>query len=99
MHLIEFLQKSDCSFNRNGNWYSSVKAAGHINMKYSYLRKKGLINSAEQFIDRAASRSSMSGKPYLVRCDDSEAILSSTWFSDELKRYRKISDNKDADYK
>ena len=43
---------------------------------------------AEQFIDRAASRSSMSGQSYLVRCGDSRPVQNSDWFTDELKRFR-----------
>ena len=61
LHLFEYLKKSNCEFNRNGSWYSSAEAAKHLEIKYRYLIKKGLVNTAEQFIDRTASRSSMSG--------------------------------------
>jgi Family of unknown function (DUF5329) len=88
VHLFEYLENSNCEFNRNGTWYSTYKAVKHIEKKYRYYMKKGLINSAEQFIDRAASRSSMSGKSYLVRCGNSRAVESSTWFTEELKRFR-----------
>ena len=87
LHLFEYLAKSNCEFNRNGVWYDPEKARKHIEKKYRYLSKIGLINSAEQFIDRAASQSSMSGKSYLVRCGQS-TVPSSTWFSNELKRFR-----------
>ncbi len=88
LHLFEYLENSNCEFNRNGTWYSTHKAVKHIKKKYRYYMKKGLINSAEQFIDRAASRSSMSGKSYLVRCGDSGPVESSTWLTRELKRFR-----------
>ena len=88
VHLLAYLEDSNCEFNRNGTWYSTYKAVKHIEKKYRYYMKKGQINSAEQFIDRAASRSSMSGKSYLVRCGNSRPVESSTWFTEELKRFR-----------
>ena len=91
LHLFEYLKKSSCEFNRNGSWYSSSEAVNHLETKYRYLNKKGLINTAEQFIDRAASRSSMSGQSYLVRCGDSKPIQSSDWFTHELRRFREAS--------
>jgi len=92
LHLFDSLEKSNCEFNRNGSWYSPQEAAKHLERKYHYLVKKGLINSAEQFIDRAASRSSLSGESYLVRCGDSRPIKSSDWFTDELKKLRESHD-------
>ena len=91
-HLFDYLEKSNCEFNRNGTWYVSQEAVTHLKRKYQWLLKKGLINSAEQFIDRAASRSSMSGEPYLVRCGGSKPIDSSNWFTDELKIFREACD-------
>ena len=90
-HLFEYLEKSNCEFNRNGSWYKPYDAMQHIKKKYRYLIKKGLIDSTEQFIDRAASRSSISGKPYTVKCDRVEPIETSTWFTEELQRFRKVS--------
>ena len=87
-HLFDHLKNSDCEFNRNGKWYNAEEAVEHINNKYQYLIKKGLINSTEQFIDRAASESSMSGKPYVVKCAQSKPIKSSVWFKRELTRFR-----------
>ena len=88
-HLFDHLKNSDCEFNRNGKWYNAEEAQNHINKKYNYLLKRGLINSTEQFIDRVASKSSMSGKPYIVKCGESQAINSSVWFKEELTRFRK----------
>jgi hypothetical protein len=88
-HLFDHLQNSRCEFNRNGEWYTAEEAVKHIDHKYQYLTKNGLINSTEQFIDRAASKSSISGKPYMVKCGASEPIESSVWFHNELTRFRK----------
>lgn len=89
LHLFAYLENSNCQFNRNGSWYSPHEAVQHIEKKYRYLIKKGLINSTEQFIERAASKSSISGKAYLVKCDNAESVESSIWFTDELRRFRK----------
>ena len=92
LHLFDYLEKSNCQFNRNGTWYSPQEAAKHLERKYHWLFNRGLVNTAEQFIDRAASQSSMSGEPYLVRCGDSDPIMSSEWFTDELKKFRETYD-------
>ena len=88
LYLFDYLENSNCEFNRNGSWYGPYEAAKHLARKYRWLVNKGLINSAEQFIDRAASRSSLSGKSYLVRCGDSKPIKSFDWFTDKLNKFR-----------
>jgi len=87
-HLFQYLQKSGCRFNRNGNWYSSEKAVDHLRRKYAYLVKKGIFTTAESFIDKGASASSMSGTPYQVQCDSLPPTPSGPWLTAELKRYR-----------
>ncbi|MBW8886194.1 MAG: DUF5329 domain-containing protein [Fibrobacteres bacterium] len=87
-HLFQYLQKSGCRFNRNGSWYSSEKAVDHLRRKYAYLVKKGLFTTAESFIDKGASTSSMSGTPYQVQCDSLPPAPSGAWLTAELKRYR-----------
>jgi len=87
-HLLAYLGSSSCTFNRNGTWYSAAEAVDHLRGKYEYLLRKELVTSAESFIDQAASRSSMSGNPYLVRCGSAQPIESGTWFRAELTRFR-----------
>jgi hypothetical protein len=87
-HLLSYLAISDCAFNRNGKWYPALQAAKHLRGKYDYLLAKDLLSSAESFIERAASRSSVSGKPYLVRCGAAGPIESGPWFRAELQRFR-----------
>ncbi len=89
-HLIGYLTSSDCTFNRNGTWYAAQHAAQHLRDKYDYLLKRDLVTTAESFIERAASRSSLSGKPYLVRCGSAAPLQSETWFRTELKRFREL---------
>lgn len=86
--LLDFVGNSHCQFIRSGSTYSAAQAKAHLQTKLDYLVRKDLVNSAEQFIDRAGSRSSMTGTPYKVNCDGKEQ-LSSVWLTDELQRLRK----------
>lgn len=87
-HLLAYLKDSGCQFNRNGSWYSSTEAVSHLNEKYQYLLKKDLVSSAEDFINRAASESSMSSKPYQVKCGGNAPVKSGPWLMQELNQYR-----------
>jgi hypothetical protein len=87
-HLLGNLARSECQFNRNGTWYEGPEAVGHIRTKYRFLVDHDLVETTEQFIERAGSESSLSGKPYLVRCGAAEPMKSADWFHDELARYR-----------
>ena len=83
--LLSRLEQSGCEFYRNGDWYSATEAKAHLLRK---LKAAGAAASAEQFIDRLASKSTMSGKPYLVRCGGSEPVESKTWLTDQLEQMR-----------
>lgn len=89
--LIAHLASSACEFNRNGSWYSAPRAVSHLKRKYEYLLDRNLVPTAEAFIERAASESSSSGKPYLVKCPGQREIQSSDWFRSALAAFRKES--------
>jgi hypothetical protein len=74
--LLSRLETSGCAFNRNGNWYPAVEAKAHLLRKLAYLEDKGLVQTTEQFIERAGSTSSLSGKPCLVRCGNDAPVKS-----------------------
>lgn len=86
--LLNRLGTSGCQFNRNGSWYSSADAKAHLAKKLNYLVEKKKLDGTEQFIKLAASSSSMSGKPYQVRCGDSQPVASQTWLTTELQTIR-----------
>ena len=88
-HLFSYLENSECRFNRNDHWYTAKEAVEHINSKYRYLLDRELVSDAESFIARAATKSSMSGKAYLVQCGTAQPQQSGPWFKTELARYRK----------
>lgn len=86
--LLGKLAASGCQFNRNGSWHSAVEAKAHLLSKLGYLERKDLVQTAEQFIERGASGSSVSGKPYLVKCGNAEAVPSQRWLTAELQALR-----------
>ena len=92
-HLLKYLETYGCQFQRNGSWYAPARAASHLNQKYEYLLKKDMVTTAEQFIERAATESSASGKPYSVKCGDAEAVPSAEWLRAELQRFRTKKEN------
>ena len=89
-HLFDYIANSDCRFNRNGSWHDMVAARAHVNTKYEYLKERGKIDSAESFIDNAASKSSFSGEDYQVQCPGSEPTPSASWLKAELARFRQV---------
>jgi hypothetical protein len=90
-HLLDYIGHSNCRFNRNGSWHGMDEAKSHITMKYGYLRDRGKVPDAEAFIDDAASKSSFSGKNYLVECPGQPPTPSADWLRAELERFRKAS--------
>lgn len=86
--LIGSLDGSQCQFQRNGSWYGPADARAHLQRKYDYLLKKNMVDTAEQFIERAASQSSMSGKAYRIRCPGQPEQTSAAWFGARLQALR-----------
>jgi hypothetical protein len=86
--LFTALDKSGCDFGRNGTWYPATDAKSHIKAKLAYFEGKGEIKTTENFIDLAASSSSASGKPYLVRCGGAAPVESRKWLTAQLATIR-----------
>lgn len=86
--LMDALSASSCEFQRNGTWHGREEARKHLQRKYDYLRKRGLADTAELFIERAASRSSISGRAYQVRCPGQPVQPAATWFRQRLDALR-----------
>ena len=63
--LAALEQSKDVVFIRNGDEHTAAEAASHLRLKLSKTRNR--LDSAEQFIDKVGSSSSISGRPYLVR--------------------------------
>ena len=86
--MLASIEASGCAFYRNGTWHDSKSAVAHLRDKYDYLTARDLIVTTEGFIEDAATRSSLSGKPYEVKCGDSAAVTSNRWLHDKLAHLR-----------
>jgi hypothetical protein len=87
-YLLDAVASSGCEFRRNGSWYGGSAAAGHLRDKYRYFADKQQVGSAEQFIERAATRSEMSGLAYELRCRGGATIPLAPWLRDQLAQHR-----------
>jgi hypothetical protein len=87
-YLLEFVAQSGCDFYRNGSWYEAKKAQAHLRQKSEFLMARGQINTAEDFIEKVATKSSLSGQAYQVRCAGAEAQTTAQWLLSELAHYR-----------
>jgi len=86
--LLGYLAVSGCEFYRNGTWYNSDAAQAHLRKKYTYLAALNMVKSADDFIEKAGSESSFSGKAYQVRCNGGDTVTSRKWLNDELAHFR-----------
>ena len=71
-------------FLRNGGEYDAKTAATFLRGKWQKHSKE--ITTAAQFVDKIASMSSTSGKPYQIRFPDGRTVLSSAYLKEELKK-------------
>jgi hypothetical protein len=86
---IDFLISSvenlkGATFIRNGSEYDGKKAAGHLRMK---LQNALVVDTADDFIKLCASKSSITGEPYMIRLPDGKTIKSEEYFREKLKEY------------
>jgi hypothetical protein len=86
--LIAQLGESSCRFQRNGRWYDAAAAQAHLQRKYDWARRRDMEGDAEAFIERAASRSSFSGRAYRVACPGRPEVDAGDWFRLRLDALR-----------
>jgi Family of unknown function (DUF5329) len=85
--LITYVPTSGVRFIRNGKEYSAAEGAQHLRDK---LAKAGnRMNTTDDFIAGIASRSYISGKPYLVKFADGHTQPTGDWLRGHLAGVRK----------
>lgn len=87
-YLLTYIGSSGCDFFRNGSWHDSKQAEDHLRSKYAALSVGGGVDTAEEFIEKTATKSSLSGRPYEVRCGDGDIVGAHDWLMDTLTRFR-----------
>jgi hypothetical protein len=87
---IEFLLSSvenlkGAKFIRNGTEHNGKEAAEHLRMK---LQNTLVVETANDFIKLCASKSSITGEPYMIRLPDGKTMKSAEYFREKLKEYQ-----------
>ena len=83
--LLTRVSESGYLFIRNGKEYNAGDAAKHMRRKYEHYVNR--IQSPEDFIELAGTKSILSGQKYLV-LDINGVIPTADWLHDRLDEYR-----------
>lgn len=84
-YLLSAVDSDSCTFVRNDISYSNDEFQQHLRSKLAVNEE--IINSAEDFIEKIATRSSISESPYVALCGGELQIMKD-WFTELLMSYR-----------
>lgn len=87
-YLVVAIQRSGCRFSRNGLEYDAAAAAEHLREKYAFVARGKPLGDTETVIERVATRSSITGRPYEVRCPGQDPVPLASWLRAALVRAR-----------
>ena len=86
-YLIAQVEKADgVKFLRNGDEHTGKEAAKHMRRKYDHFKKE--IKTPEDFIDKCASKSELSSKPYVIKKADGSTVKCEDWMKSLLEEHR-----------
>jgi hypothetical protein len=91
--LLVAIGESGCEFIRNGKRHSASDAESHLRMKYKRARR--YAKTAELFIERLATASSMTRRPYEIDCGG-EPERTGDWLKDQLDGLRADAGSSEA---
>jgi len=84
-YLLSYVAVSNCIFIRNGKEHQAKDASEHLRMKYNYAKK--YIKTADDFIDKIASKSSITRRKYGIRCENVQ-LPAEQWLKEALASHR-----------
>jgi hypothetical protein len=92
--LLEQVGQVDGYFIRNGTDHSPESAVAHLKMKMEKAMSSWFAPdkdkwTAEMFIDKIASKSSFSGKPYQIRFKSGQIVNTGEWLNERLKEFKR----------
>ncbi len=92
-YLLQEISMVEGVFVRNETEHAPQEAVEHLRMKIkrameSWFAPKKEKWTAEMFIDKLASKSSLSGKPYQIKLNDGRVINSRDWLNRKLKQFK-----------
>jgi hypothetical protein len=85
-YLLTYVKNSDCIFIRNDKEHTAKDAVAHMQRKYEHFKDE--IKSPEDFIRLTASKSLMTGKPYMIKTTDGMKLKSENWLLKALELFR-----------
>ena len=85
-YLLDYVASSDATFIRNGQTHTPQEAVDHIKAKYEHFKSE--IKTPEDFIRLSASKSLLSGQPYLVRTKDGKETRLDAWLTEALEKHQ-----------
>ncbi|MDO6765251.1 DUF5329 family protein [Agarivorans sp. 1_MG-2023] len=90
--LLHSIEQTDLVFIRNGSEHNAEQAGAHLRMKLKRGQSSWFAPSkekwtAEMFIDKLATKSSLSGKAYMIRLANGDQVPSATWLYQQLAVY------------
>ena len=71
-------------FIRNEKEHTAAEAAEHLRSKWKAAG--GRVSTAREFVERVATKSSLSGEPYLIRMRDGSEVFSGQYLGEVLDR-------------
>ena len=88
---IEFLlsqieNQKGAKFWRNGSSYAPKQAAEHLRMKWG--KAGNAVKTANDFIEKIAAKSSMSGKPYQIEFEDGKKVETKSFLYKKLAEWK-----------
>lgn len=81
IHCVE--QLNNATFIRNGVSHNAKAAAAHLRMKREKAGNR--IKTVDQFIEKVASKSSITGEPYQIVYEDGKRIDAKAFYQSCLK--------------
>lgn len=99
-YLLNEIKNSNHTFIRNGEEHTSKQAYEHIQFKLSYVKKAFFFFGPEKdipikdFIEKIASTSSSTNKPYYIRGKGMKKKPVKVWLYMKLKEFENVSKSK-----
>lgn len=84
--LLHRIETADATFIRNGQEHTPKEAVAHVREKYEHFKKQ--IKTPQDFIRLAATKSLISGKPYLIRTSDGKETQLNIWLTNALREHQ-----------
>ena len=85
-YLLHYIETSQVTFIRNGTTHTPAEAVSHVKAKDEHF--KGQIKTPDDFIRLSASKSLLTGQPYLVKTADGKETHLDAWLREALKAHQ-----------